>query len=159
MRPIRISLLAMAAREDEAKAIVLDGVVVPSGRRGGQRRDRVGHLVHRDEARAPAQGVDRLEPAGRNEPGARVRRHAVSRPLLERGTEGLAQRLLGEIEVAEQTHERGEDAARLGAVEAFGLFKSCEPAVQEIAKLQGNGAAQRTRRARGRTRRPATRPT
>ena len=61
--------------------------------------------------------VDRLEAAGRDEPGARIGGHAVARPLLERGGEGVVQRLLGEVEVAEQADQGGEDAARVGAVD------------------------------------------
>ena len=61
--------------------------------------------------------VDRLEAAGRDEPRARIVGHAVARPLLDRRREGVVQRLLGEVEVAEQADQRGEDAARLGAVD------------------------------------------
>ena len=43
--------------------------------------------------------------------------HAVARPLLERGRERVVQRLLGEVEVAEQADQRGEHAARLGAID------------------------------------------
>ena len=69
-----------------------------------------------NRARAP-QRVDRLEAAGRDEPRARIRRDAVARPLLERRGERVVQRLLGEIEVAEEADERGEHAPRLGAVD------------------------------------------
>jgi len=41
---------------------------------------------------------------------------AFARPLLERGAESVVQRFLGEVEIAKQTHERGEDAPRFGAV-------------------------------------------
>ena len=43
--------------------------------------------------------------------------HAVARPLLDGGGERVVQRLLGEIEIAEQADQRGEDAARLGAID------------------------------------------
>jgi len=39
--------------------------------------------------------------------------------VLERCSESVVQRLFGEIEVAEQTDEGGEDAARLGAVDGI----------------------------------------
>ena len=45
--------------------------------------------------------------------------HAVARPLLDRGREGVVQRLLGQVEVAEEADQRGEDAARLGAVDGL----------------------------------------
>ena len=69
------------------------------------------------EAGAAAQRVDRLEAAGRHQPGARIGGHAVARPLLERRGEGVVQRLLGAVEVAEQADQRREHAARLGAVD------------------------------------------
>ena len=84
----------------------------------GHRFDLLGDVLHRAiEARAPAHAVDRLEAAGRHEPRARVRRHAVARPLLERRAERVVQRLFGEVEVAEKTDQRGEHAPRLGAVD------------------------------------------
>src|SRR5436305_5086186 len=98
----------MAAGEDQAEAIVLDAFRV-GPRRGidsGDLRVRAG-LVERVEPRLPSQAVDRLEAAGRNEPGAWVRRHAVARPLLERRPERVVERLLGGIEVADQSDERG----------------------------------------------------
>lgn len=44
-------------------------------------------------------------------------RHSLHRPLLERRRERILQRLLGEIEIAEETDQRGEDAAGLGAID------------------------------------------
>src|SRR5439155_16731840 len=64
-----------------------------------------------------AHGVDGLEAAGGDEPGARIGRHALARPLLDRRGEGFVQRLLCEFEAAEQTDERGEDAARFSSVD------------------------------------------
>ena len=81
----------VAAGEDEAQAIVLDVFVVP-GRRCRREWPRPARRRPPStiEARAPADAVDRLEAAGRDEPGARVRGHAVARPLLERRPEGVA---------------------------------------------------------------------
>ena len=47
-------------------------------------------------------------------------RDAVARPLLERRAESVVQRLLGEVEVAEQPDQRGEYAARFGAIDGVG---------------------------------------
>jgi hypothetical protein len=52
-----------------------------------------------------AHGVDGLEAAAGDEPGARIGRHALARPLLDRRGEGFVQRLLCEFEAAEQTDE------------------------------------------------------
>src|SRR5882762_9511063 len=67
--------------------------------------------------RAPPDRVDGLETSRGHEPRSGIGRHAVARPLLERGPERVVQRLLGAIEVAEQADQRGQDAARLGAVD------------------------------------------
>ena len=71
------------------------------------------------EAGAAASGVDGLEASGRDQPGARIGGHAVARPLLHRRHERLVHRLLGAVEVAEQPDERGQDTARLGAIDRF----------------------------------------
>ena len=47
------------------------------------------------------------------EPRARVVRHAVARPALRRDRERLLRGLLGEVEVAEEADQRGEDAPPL----------------------------------------------
>ena len=78
---------------------------------------RIARVVPGLEARAAADAVDGLEAPGRHQPGARVGRDAARRPLLERGAKAVVQRLLGQVEVAQQAHQRGEDAARLVAVD------------------------------------------
>ena len=83
------------------------------------------------EARAPADAVDGLEAAGRDEPCARIGRHPVARPLLERRPERVVQRLLGEIEVAEQANQRREDAARFGCGRFLPPARECD---QESAR-------------------------
>jgi hypothetical protein len=40
--------------------------------------------------------------------------NAFARPLLDRGGESLVKGLLRQVEAAEQTDQRGEDAARFG---------------------------------------------
>src|SRR5207253_11468249 len=103
----------VAASEDQAQAIVLDRLALCRLLRG----ERLGMLLlQRIEARAPADGIDRLEAAGRDEPGARVRRHAFGGPLLERRAERLVQRLLREVEVDQQAQERRKNTARFRAV-------------------------------------------
>ncbi len=108
----------MAAREDEPQAIVLD-VLVEHGREVlGLGRQLLGQLVvERTRAPAHADAVDGLEAARRHEPGARVRGHAVARPLLDRGAKRLVQRFLGEVEIAEQADQRREHAPRFLAID------------------------------------------
>ena len=103
----------MAAGENQTKAIVWDFTCIDGdvGRRAG--------LVQRIEPLLPPQAVDRLEPAGRHEPRSGVRRNAVARPLFERRPEGVVQRLLGGIEIAEQPDERRENAPGFGNVDGI----------------------------------------
>ena len=108
----------VAAREDEAQQVVLDGV----GRRylgGGECRLRQRPDVRRRhlETSAATQPIDRLEASRRDQPRTGVVGHAIVPPALEGDREGLVHRLLGEIEVAEQTDQCREDAARLVAVQ------------------------------------------
>ncbi len=108
----------MAAGEDQPQPVVLDPLVLP--RRGilGLGVEPRGELRLRGvEAGAAADAVDGLEAAGRNQPRPGVGGHAIPRPLLERRREGIVQRVLGEVEVAEHADEGGEDAARVGAVD------------------------------------------
>jgi hypothetical protein len=110
----------MAAREDEPQPIIYDV----------RRVDRClgDHLELGPADLAPglAQPVDRLEPAGRDEPPARIRRRPFDGPALDRRGERVLQRLLGEIEIAEEADESSEDAARLGAVDGLDQVCDCE---------------------------------
>ena len=110
----------MAAGEDQAQPVVFDAFVVhASAIVACQRTSRSVDIVRqRLESGAPAHCIDGLEPAGRNEPGARIGGHAIARPLLQRRPERVVQRLFGEIEVAEQADQRGEDVAGVGAVDS-----------------------------------------
>ena len=97
----------------------------------------------RVEPGAPAQAVDGLEAAGRDEPRAGIGGHAVARPLLDGGREGLVKRLLGQIEVAEEADQGGEDAARLGAVDGLDLARAPAPPHRRspASGLSGAGGA------------------
>src|SRR4051794_13492637 len=70
----------------------------------------------RDTGVAP-ESVDRLEPADRDEPGDRIGRHAVARPLLGGGDESVVLGFLGALETAEQADQGGEDASPVAAVD------------------------------------------
>ena len=108
----------VAAGEDQAQPVVRDALFVPLFLvlgvvvdLGSERRQRG------VEPGAPANAVDGLEPAGRHQPGPGVGRYAILCPLFQRGGECIVQRVLGEVEVAEQANEGGEDTARLGLVD------------------------------------------
>ena len=107
----------MAARENQSQPIVSDALFVsPCGRIDNPEIGVLAVLVQRIETLAPPDGIDGLEPSGGDEPRARVVRHAVARPLLQRRPEGVVQRLLGDVEVAQQANQRREHAPRVGGV-------------------------------------------
>ena len=55
-----------------------------------------------------AQPVDRLVPGDAGDPGAGVRRYAISRPALEGDDERVLDGLLGPVEVAQNANESGD---------------------------------------------------
>ena len=111
----------VTAGEDKPEAVVLEVIVIP--RWVGNCFQSVDHrAVDALEACAAAQTIDRLEPASRNEPGARIGRNTVRGPLLDGGRKRVVQRLLGEIEIIEKADERSEHTARLGSIESIDLI-------------------------------------
>ena len=73
--------------------------------------------------------VDRPVPRGRHEPRRRVARHSVARPSLESRRHGVLESVLGKLEIAEDRHQRGEDAATFLAEDARELVYSAPPDV------------------------------
>ena len=69
----------------------------------------------RRERAIAADAVDRAVARGGHEPRARVGGRAVARPALGGDRERLLRGILGELEVAEEADQRGEDAAPLVA--------------------------------------------
>src|SRR5262245_28210538 len=107
----------MAAREDQAQAIVLDVLIVAHNVGAGHILKTAGNALQRGVQTSPAtNGVDALELASRNEPRPGIGRNPIARPLLEGRSERLLQRLLGEVEITEQTNQRRQDATRLAAI-------------------------------------------
>ena len=108
----------VAAGEDQAEAVVFDALVLVchAGCRDGL--ELLGHAAQRGiEPGVPPQLVDCLESSGRDQPRARVLRHAFARPRVERRRERVVHRFLGPIEIAEQPNQRGQHAARIGSVD------------------------------------------
>ena len=123
----------MTAREDQPQAVVFDAVVILRGRITGVGIPPRGDLAERRiEAGTPAHGVNRLEAAGRHEPCSGIGWHSVGRPPLDRRRERIVHRLLGEIEVAEETDQRGEDASRVGSID--GLDGGCYVFISQIGR-------------------------
>jgi hypothetical protein len=69
----------------------------------------------RRERAVAADAVDRAVASGRDEPAGAVGGGAVARPALGGDRERLLRGLLGEVEVAEDADQRGEDAPPLVA--------------------------------------------
>lgn len=108
----------VAAGEDQSQAIVLQPVVIPVRFLGGIQL--IGQQVQRGiEACTPTQPINGLEAPSRNQPGTRVGRYAVVRPLLQRGEEGVVQRFLGQVEVTEQADQRRQHPPRLAPVDGL----------------------------------------
>jgi hypothetical protein len=113
----------VAAGEDQPQPVVLDGFLVRPGGRVFDRDlgDGAG-LVELIEPGSAAHRVDRLEASSRDQPRARVRRDAVARPLLERCPEGVVERLLGRLEIAEQPDQGRQHTPGLGDIHRVHRF-------------------------------------
>ncbi len=93
-------------------------------------------MLSRERLVAPDQ-VDRPVSSRRDDPGARVRRRSVPFPALDRGREGVLNRFLGEVEVAEDPGEDGDRAAELLAKRGGDrVYAAASPR----PKLRGNPA-------------------
>ena len=75
------------------------------------------------EALVAALLVDGLEAPRGDQPGHGILRQSFGGPLLHGRAEGVVQRFLGALEVAEQADQRREDAARILAVELVDLAR------------------------------------
>jgi hypothetical protein len=100
----------MAAGEDQLQPLVGKGRLLHLILHGLEHVEQACLLGERPLA---AQAVDRAVAGSDRQPGARVRRPAVPGPALGRDRERLLRGLLGEIEVAEEADQAGEDAAPL----------------------------------------------
>jgi len=106
----------MAAGEDQLQALVGDRPVVEVELVHGRRRSLAVQLPRLVLQRPlAADAVDRAVAPGRDQPGQRLLGRAVARPALGGDRERLLRGLLGEIDVAEEADQGGEDAAPLAA--------------------------------------------
>jgi len=110
----------MAAGEDQAQALVghralrfsRDRTVLVFG-------DATQFVQLFNEAPVTPHPIDRLVTRRAHDPRARVRGHAVARPLRERRSKSVLRRLLRQVEVADQADYGGEDPPELLVVEAL----------------------------------------
>ena len=107
----------MATSEDQSQPIIFDAVEILFEGSTLIRFDALDDSSERSvEPRAAADGVDRPESPGRNEPRPRIDRYAVAAPSFHGGREGLLERFLRQIEVAHHANEGRQHAPGLGAV-------------------------------------------
>ena len=100
----------MAAREDELEPLVRDRRLVHFVLPGPRRVEQAGL---RREGAIAADTVDRAVARGGQEPGAWVGGRPLAGPALGGDRERLLGGFLGEVEVAEEADQAGEDAAPL----------------------------------------------
>ncbi len=108
----------MAAREDQPQPIVFQFFI--ASRIGlGQFIAALGQLretgIERARRRMASTALKRPVETSQ----ARIGRHAVTRPLLDRGGKRLVQGLFGAVKITDQANERGEDTARLRPIDTI----------------------------------------
>jgi hypothetical protein len=111
----------MAAGEDEPETVIADAAAVAAGlrqvpaRQIGASRLQPGRLAQLGGlVRAAAQHVDRAVTGGGGQPGAGTGGHAVALPRLQGAGERVLRALLGQVPVAGDRDQRGDDLAPLG---------------------------------------------
>ena len=102
----------MTAGEDELEPLVGNRRLIHAVLHGLRHVEQAD--LRRERAIA-ADPIDRTIARSGHEPGARVGRSSVTRPALGCEREGFLGGLLGEIEVAEEADQAGQDAAPLVA--------------------------------------------
>ena len=119
----------MAAGEDQPQDVVLQRALRRLLLRNPFANPKLGHLLGFDlfalgeKAHMTPQPVDRLMAADIDEPGARIGRDAFARPLHDGGCEGILHGVLGELEVAKEADQRGQNAAALVAEQKSDLIR------------------------------------
>jgi hypothetical protein len=99
----------MCAGEHQRETVVGD---FRARRRGVQHLGEDLQLRGRNLAAAAASGaVDHLAAGDGQKPGFRVRREAVQRPIRQRRSEGLRQRVFGLSHIPRPGHEKGDELA------------------------------------------------
>ena len=110
----------VTAGEDQAKPIVGHIVhIAPVVALGMQLRCHIGGGGIK--TRHATLRIDGTKARGGNQPCARIRRNAVTRPSIQTHAERIVQRLLGEIEITEEADQRGQYPTRFSAVQCIDL--------------------------------------
>ena len=108
----------VAAGEDQPEAIIGDLGRIVVGLLGGRAQLRRGirfQLVR--EPRPAPDAIDALVPGRLDDPGPRRLGNAGGPPLVHRGHKGFLGGLFGQVEIADEANEGGDDPAPIGAVD------------------------------------------
>jgi hypothetical protein len=103
----------VAAGEDQAQPVVGHGALLGRRLRLAPQQDRLGVAVL--AGRLPAEPVDRPVPGGGDDPAGRARWRPGRRPAPHGLGEGVLDRLLGQVDVADDADQDGDRAAVLAA--------------------------------------------
>jgi hypothetical protein len=124
----------MAAGEDETQPVVFDVFVIFLDGVVGVAVELAGQFAQGGvEAGTAAEGVYGFESAGGDEPGAGVIGDAAAGPLFDGGPEGVVEGVFGQVEIAQDADEGGEDAAGFEAVDGFYLgMDAARPGDQQL---------------------------
>src|SRR5687768_9668973 len=108
----------MTAGEDQAEAVILQRSIVQLRSPGVLLRQPLREGSERTvEPSPPPELVDRLEAAGRDQPGPGIVGQPGLRPPRQSSRERILERFLGQIEISEEAYEGRQNPARLGTVE------------------------------------------
>src|SRR6266516_1075594 len=130
----------VAAGEDQTQPIVRHRALPLVLARRVERREPLQLLELLRKAALAPQAVDGLVASRLGHPRTRVRGRALARPLLERRRKRLVHDLLGEVEVAEQADQGGEDAPRLLAIEPADHLRDHRPSAAAYTTADGRTA-------------------
>ena len=110
----------VAAGEDQAKAIIgnFGAVVIRFFEGRTQLIEAVG-LNLLLEPRLATDVINGFVPGSLYDPGARELRDAGSPPLIHSGCKCFLGRLFGQVEIADQANQGGDDPAPIGAIQCF----------------------------------------
>jgi len=113
--------VSAAKKELVAKAIALQAPILEAMARElimrpvmqmGQAAGQALQNLPQDKRETAAKTIDAFEAPGGNQPGARIIRNPVGRPLFQRHLEGVMHRVFSEVEITQQSDQGGQDGTR-----------------------------------------------
>src|SRR5882762_1324156 len=116
----------MTAGKNQAQPVILKGVLFIGPLRSTPLRFEILHelVLRRIKSCPSTQSINGFESGRRNQPWSRVGGYSTARPLAQRSRKGFVHRLLGDIKISQQAHQRSKNPARFGPVKR--LYGSAE---------------------------------